>query len=133
MAYADPSDVERTLGRSLTDAEDDQVNDWLDDAALMIDGEGYVYTGDTIPAAFIRVSVNMTVRAIRAADIVPGAQTQEEQTGPFLRAVTYPATAVSGGVWLSAADRLMLRPYRAGGGMVSLQLASERRYMCDES
>lgn len=126
MAYATTDDVEPALGRSLTDAETDQADGWLEDAALIIDGEGYTYTGDTAPDAFLRVSVNMVVRAVKAAAAVtPGAQSQQEQAGPFGRTVTYTASASTGGVWLSATDRAMLRPYSSGGGMVSVAVGSE--------
>lgn len=133
MAYATTDDVEPALGRSLTSAETDQATGWLVDAALIIDGEGYVYTGDTVPEAFKRASVNMVVRAVRAAGIMPGAQSQQEMAGPFARNITYTPTAASGGVWLTATDRLMLRPYRTGGGLTSVQLGTERYIAPDES
>jgi hypothetical protein len=126
MAYATADDVETSLGRSLTSAEADQVDGWLTDAALLIDGEGYTYTG-TVPTVFERVSVNMVIRALRADGVVaPGAASNQWQAGPYGGTVTFTQQASSGGVWLSAADRMMLRPYRGASGMTSVTLGSER-------
>lgn len=132
MAYATTDDVEPALGRPLTATETDQAEGWLEDAALIIDAD-YGYTGDTVPAAFERVSVNMTVRAVQSAMLTAGTASQQEQDGPFGRTVTFTPSASAGGVWLSATDRLMLRPYLTGGGMVSVALGTERYIEPDES
>jgi hypothetical protein len=125
MAYADVTDVESDLDRSLTDAETAKVEGWLQDAGYLIDA--YTgFTGDDPPAVFTRVSVNMTTRALDALGIVAGAASEQEQTGPFGRTVTFTSNASSGGVWLSATDKMMLTGSRVNNGMVSVQLGSER-------
>jgi len=107
----------------LTAAEEDQVTGWLDDAAIIIDAWVNGTAPDPVPNAYERVSINMALRALRQAALTPGVQMQQQTAGPFSQITQFPATMVPGGVWLSATDKLMLRPYKS---VVSLQVTSER-------
>lgn len=120
MAYATTEDVENAIDRSLTDAEEVQVPGWLEDAGYLIDG--FIrWTVDD--ARLLRVSVNMVLRALNAP-VTAGVDASTDQAGPFATTTHYVADATAGGVWLSSADKAMLRGSRSG--FQSLQLGSER-------
>lgn len=122
MAYATTSDVADRLGRPLTAAELPRVQVLLEDAAALIDAhtDGALVDLDPLPSAPGRVSALMVARVLATADIPAGLESQT--VGPF--GVRFGAGYTSGGVWLSATDKTMLRSWRASA--VSVQLESER-------
>jgi hypothetical protein len=126
MAYATTSDVTSRLGRALTTSETTQVEEWLTDAGLLIDGytRAPVVAPDTVPDAYLVVSALMAIRALGAVELIPGTESSTNQVGPFASTLRFGGGGTSGGVWLSGTDKIMLRPYRVG--MASLQLVSER-------
>lgn len=123
--YAFPTDVAARLGRDLTATETLLVEPLLEDATAVV--VGYLrrtYTYDTVPETVTGVVAKMVARSLLRSASPGGGMASQEATGPF--SVSFPAVASSGDVWLSAADKLALRPYRLGGGMVSVALGGER-------
>lgn len=119
------SDVEDRLGRDLTAVEGSRLGALLDDAAAAVFGYlGDCWTSDSeVPAPIYGVIAKMVARSLAR-----GAGTEAfvtgQTTGPF--GAQYAAAASGGDVWVTAADKLALRPYRCGGGLVSVQLVGER-------
>lgn len=123
MALATQADVEARLGRDLTDAEAAGIADRLDDASAVVVGyAGRSFEPAPYPSAVVGVVAKMVARSLTAADSV-GFVTQQN-AGPF--SVSYNGAAATGDVWLTAADKLALRPHRRGGGLSSVQLVGER-------
>jgi hypothetical protein len=124
MVLAYDTDVEAHLGRSLTAAEDEQVDALLEEASDLVIGyckkdfEPYPY-----PAAVTRVVAAVVARSLLAASS-GDPFVQQQSAGPF--SIGRSAAAASGDVWLTAADKIKLRPYRLGGGLGSAQLVGER-------
>lgn len=126
MAYATVDDVAAATGATYTDTQVAQLTSWLTDAGLLIDGYLCVSAPDPAPEAYKQVSINMAVRALAATDsgVTPGATAQLNVAGPFTQQTQFSAQSTTGGVWLSASDKLMLRPYRQV--VTSIPLGSER-------
>lgn len=123
--FAISNDVEDRLGRELTDSEGSRIGPLLEDAAATTFG----YLGDcwdetsTVPGPIIGVIAKMVARSL-ARGSGPEAFVTGQTTGPF--GAQYSPSASGGDVWVTAADKLALRPYRCGGGMTSVQLVGER-------
>lgn len=118
MAFADETDVEAALGRDLTTAESEQVDTLLEEATDLLIG----YLGcepDPAPDAVVRVCARMVARvfaqAASANAPVVGASQVQQTAGPFSFGTSFPAVASSGSPWLTANDKVALRPYRCGG------------------
>src|SRR5690606_27101153 len=118
------SDVEDRLGRDLTAAEDQVVDARLEDASAVV--VGYCrqdFAPGPYPDAVVGVVAKMVARSLERA--AAGSEFVGQQAaGPF--SVSYSAATSGGDVWLTAADKLALRPYRLGGGLTSVQLVGER-------
>lgn len=129
MAFADSDDVEQALRRELTATEETYVETMLDEASDLV--LGYLRqdptTGSTVPGAVVRVTARMVARVIQQDGVTPG--TQQQTAGPF--STTFVSGSSSGSPWLSMSDKITLKPYRRGGGLISVQFRSERGY--DES
>lgn len=133
MAFASQEDVVNALGRALTGAEASTVDTLLAEASDLISG----YLGcvpDPVPDAVKRVTARMVARVFSQSQIAVGASQVQETAGPFSRSTSYPAGTSNGSPWLAAADKIVLRPYRCGGGFRSVSLESEqsgryRRYV----
>lgn len=123
MALADSFDVQARLGRALTDAEIVRVNALLEDASATVIGYCRTTFEDAVPAAVAGVVAKMVTRSLTRASTL-GQFTNREQVGPF--AVGYSESSASGDVWMTAGDKLALRPYRRGGGLTSVALVGER-------
>lgn len=123
MTLATQQDVEDRLGRELTDAEEAGIDARLADASAVVIGyTGQDFEPSPCPDAVVGVVAKMVARSLTASESV-GFVTQQT-AGPFN--VSYNASAATGDVWLTAADKLALRPYRRGGGMTSVQMVGER-------
>lgn len=126
MAFADQDDVEAALGRDLTPAEEASVDTLLEEAADLLIG----YLGCTpetpYPDAVVRVNARMVARVYgQAAAGAPVGASQVQQTaGPFSQGVSFPQGVSNGAPWLSATDKIALRPYRCGGGFRSVNVES---------
>ena len=126
-ALAAQADVEARLGRSLTEAEAARLPSLVDDASAVLIG----YCGqdfeppafDAYPVAVVGVVAKMVARAFDRAG-AGGSYVDQEGTGPYT--VRYSAASSGGDVWLSAADKLALRPYRRGGGLASVATVGVR-------
>lgn len=131
MALADADDVEAHLGRPLSDAEEAQVDSLLEESSDLVIGYCHsAFDGDEDPpSAVARVVAGITARSLIAAASDPFVQ--QQSAGPF--SIGRSAAAASGDVWLTAADKVKLRPYRVGGGMTSVQLVGERYDIADDS
>lgn len=132
MALATQPDVEARLGRSLTDEEEARLPSLLDDASSVV--IGYCRTDfepAPYPTAVVGVVAKMVVRAI-GRPVGTGAEFIEQQNaGPF--GVRFSAASASGDVWLTASDKIALRPHRVGGGMTSVQLVGERYNVTEDT
>ena len=124
MALAAQADVEARLGRALEVAEAAQVPTLLDDASAVVVGHcRQDFEPAPYPTAVVGVVAKMAARSLTAASAGTPFATQQS-AGPFT--VSLNAGASSGDVWMSAADKLALRPYRSGGGLTSVQHVSDR-------
>ena len=119
-ALAAQVDVEADLGRDLSGSEERRLPSLLSKATAIVIG----YTKqefDPVPDAVVAVTAGMVARALSQGAV---AGVDSETTGPFTR--HFSAAATSGDPWLSASDKLALRPYRLGGGVTSVQAVGER-------
>lgn len=132
MVLAAVDDVEARLGRTLTTPETARTDPGLLEEAselvlayLDLDAEP-----DPVPPA-VTIVVSRSVarlleQASAASDAIPsGAQQQSRTWGPFTEQMTFESGSTSGAPWLTAADKLLLRRYRSGGGVTSVRLGSE--------
>jgi len=128
MPLASQSDVAARLGRQLTTTELDRLPSLIDDASAMVVGYcGQDFEPGPVPVAVVGVVAKAVARVIARA--TAGTEFTDQQTaGPF--SVRFSAPASSGDVWLTAADKLALRPHRVGGGLRSVQSVGNR-YLID--
>jgi hypothetical protein len=132
MAFADESDVEAALGRDLTSSESETVDVLLEEATDLI--IGYLgCTPDPVPDAVVRVTARMVARVYQQAaqaNVPLGATQTQESAGPFSRSTSFATGSSSGAPWLAGPDKIVLSPYRCGGGFhaVALQSAQSGRY-----
>lgn len=130
MALAEQSDVEARLRRDLTAAEELSIEADLEDASAAVIGYCHQdFEPAPYPAAVVGVVAKMVARSYARSAAGDGAFTEQQNAGPF--GIRYSASTSAGDSWLTAGDKLALRPYRLGGGMVSVQLVGER-YEIDE-
>lgn len=124
MALATLADVTARLGRDLSDAEAARLPSLLSDAtALLIGYTGQDFEPAPYPEAVVGVCAKMVARNLLAgANPTPFAT--QQGAGPF--SVTYNSDAASGDVWMTAADKMALRPYRLGGGMRTVKMVGEQ-------
>jgi hypothetical protein len=125
VALAAQPDVEARLRRDLSDAEFQSIDADLDDASAAV--IGYCrqdFEPAPYPAAVVGVVAKMVARSYARSAAGDGAFVEQRNAGPF--GVRYSAGTSVGDVWLTAGDKLTLRPYRRGGGMTSVQLVGER-------
>ena len=126
MALATQADVEARLGRVATEAEEARLPSLLDDAsALVIGYSRQDFEPAPYPTPVTGVVARMVARVLSQGEITPGLESTTEAAGPFSRGFKYGGGS-SGDVWLSATDKMMLRPYRVGGGLTSVQLVGDR-------
>lgn len=124
LALATQGDVEARLGRALAPSETAAASSSLEDASAVV--IGYCRTDfagvSPVPPAVAGVVAKMVARSIgRAAE---GGFAEQQNSGPF--GVRYSIASSAGDVWMTAADKLALRPHRKGGGLVSTQFVGER-------
>ena len=125
MALATDTDVIAHLGRPLNDAEQAKIAALLNEASDLVIGYcGTDFTPAPYPGAVVRVVAAVAARSLLAGSSAGGGMVQQQSAGPF--SVTLSSAASSGDVWLTAADKIKLRPYRRGGGLTSVPLAGER-------
>lgn len=122
MALATQVEVVAWLGRPLTPSEAGRVEALLARADAIVMGYlGCAEEPDPVPPA-----ISSTVGEIVGRTLTQGAAAGIDQLAIDDGSVRFNANASSGGVWLSAMDKLALRRYRCGGGLVSVQLVGER-------
>ena len=125
MALATKPDVEARLGRTLTAPEEARLPALLDDASAVVIGYcGQDFNPPPAPTAVVGVVAKMVARVIERAASPVGALAESQAAGPYQ--VRYSTASATGDVWLTAADRLALRPWRRGGGLTSVPLVGER-------
>lgn len=139
MALATAEDVEGALGRALTESETQRSESLLDEASDLVIGYlGCDPTGDPIldedgeptgvneiPGAVSRVVARMVSRVL-SLDTPTGSEGTTETVGPFSKTVRFSAGTTSGAPWLAGSDKITLRPFRCGGGMVPVGLSSRQ-------
>lgn len=124
MALATQADVEADLGRPLNESEQARLPSLLTKASAAVIG----YTGQDFepapyPETVVAVVAGMVSRVFEAG-ATGLANVEQQNTGPF--GVRYATGSTSSAPWLSSADKMMLRPFRLGGGLTSVQLVGER-------
>lgn len=125
MALAEQADVEARLRRDLTAAEELSIDADLEDASAEV--IGYCrqdFEPAPYPTAVVGVVAKMVARSYARTASSAGGFAEQQTAGPF--GVRYSSQTSVGDVWLTAGDKLALRPYRLGGGMVSVQFVGER-------
>jgi len=125
MAFAADADVEAALGRDLTFDEVASVSVLLEEASDLLIG----YLGcepDPVPDAVKRVCARMVARVFEQASsgAAFGATGTQQTAGPFSQSVQFAAGTTYHAPWISATDKVVLRPYRCGGGFRSVNLES---------
>lgn len=126
MALATQADVEARLGRELAESEASKATSLLDDASALV--VGYCrqdFEPAPYPTAVSGVVARIVIRTLGQGEIAPGVESTTEGAGPFSRGFKY-AGGSSGEVFLTATDKMMLRAYRLGGGLTSVQLIGDR-------
>ena len=122
-AFAVQTDVEDRLRRVLTTEESTYIDAQIAEAQALV--VGYVGTDFStlaaIPGAVTIVTSRMVTRVLEAG---AGGSTQQQAAGPF--STSFVSGSTSGNPWLTAADKIALKPYRLNGGMVSVALRSDR-------
>lgn len=132
MALATQEDVKARLGRDATAAEALRLPSLLDDASAVV--IGYCKTDfepAPYPSAVVGVVAKMAARSLGRAGTGAGEFADQQSAGPF--GVHYSASTSSGDVWLTAADKLALRPHRLGGGVTSVGLVGARYEITETS
>lgn len=125
MILATQADVEKRLGRELSDPELDRLDGLLEEASLLVEGYlGVVYSADDVvpvPEAVTVVVSRIVARAFTAPNqqLLPeGARSAA--AGPYNVSFADART----NLWLSKVDKLTLR--NLGGGFRSVPMQSER-------
>ena len=122
MVLATQADVTDWLGRDLSPSEAGRVAGLLARAEAIAMGDfGCAEEPAPVPAA-----VSSTVAGIVGRVLNQAGMAGIEQVGIDDGSVRFNANASSGDVWLSSMDKLALRRYRCGGGLVSVQLVGDR-------
>lgn len=136
MVLATSDDVAKALHRPLSDDETGWVPNALEEASVLVIG----YLGcdptvrdttvdpptETVPDAARIVTARMVARLIeqQTSGAVPvGVQSYSTTTGPFGNSVTAVAGSNSGGPWVSAADKIMLKPLRCDSNAYAVDTA----------
>lgn len=128
MALATGEDVAKALRRPLTEAEKEWVPDALVEASALIIGHlGCDPTvrdtsvdppTETVPDAARLVAARMVARLIEQQEsqvgrnVPVGTSSYSTTTGPFGQTVHVQPGSNTGGPWLSAVDKTMLKPIR---------------------
>lgn len=113
---AEPSDVEKRLGRDLDDDELTVVEGLLEEAEVLVEG----YLGripEPVPRRVSVVASRMVARVLEQPDAEAFyAESVQHSAGPFSETKRYSTGASGGSPWLTAADKQALRRVRVGGG-----------------
>lgn len=117
---ASKTDVEGRLRRDLTDDESAWIEGVLEEASVLVAAYCGGRTFDPVPDAVRIVTSRVAARALSARD--DGAQTLQDEADIYKQTVTLTADASNGGVWLTKADRLQLRPWTTRGRGFSIDL-----------
>lgn len=135
MVLAAASDVVERLGRPLTATEATRADGLLAEASALVVGHLGGDPTDTsvdppvVPDGVVIVVSRMVARVLEregAAAETHGAESVTTTTGPFGRTLNFGAGTTSGGPWLAASDKVILKPHRAGGGFASVGMTSGR-------
>lgn len=116
------ADVRDRLGSDV-EFDEQRALGLIDEATVLV--ESYVGAlPEPTPRAAVVVISRMVARVLMVPQDVPyGASQQQTTAGPFSRSVSFASGSTTGGPWLSAADRLALRPLRGGrGGIYSMTM-----------
>jgi hypothetical protein len=126
---ATPDDVAARLGRPLTPAEQAAVDGLIDEASALVIGYLGCDPSDPgpVPASVTVVVSRMVARALQQAEAAStptgGEQAVTNTVGPFSQTRQFFAGSTSGQPWLSASDKIALRPYRCDGKAYSVDTA----------
>jgi hypothetical protein len=131
VALAEQTDVEARLRRNLTTAEALSIEADLDDASAEVIGYCRQDFAASVPDAVKGVVAKMVARSYARTASSAGSFAEQQTNGPF--GIRYSSASSVGDSWLTAGDKLALRPYRLGGGMASVQLVGERYDITEES
>lgn len=131
-ALATAGDVEARLGRQLTELELARTGGLLEEAgALVLAYLGVEVAPVPVPDA-VRVVTSRMVARVLERDATPGAvpdaRSVTDQAGPFGRTVTFSSGTTSGGPWLAAADKVMLRSHKSGMTTAAISSGRTGRY-----
>lgn len=124
---ATDEDVEKRLGRQLTDQEKAKTPGLLEEASALVlaycrrTKTGF---GDPVPDAVVIVTSRMVARVLTTPSGLEGVVSQQKGAGPFQETRNYGTDGVSVSPWLTKADKIMLAGL--AGSMVSVPLGSER-------
>jgi hypothetical protein len=123
MVYATITDIESRLGRTLSADEMLRAPGLLQEASALVDGYCDMLIPDPEPAAVVVVTSKIAARGLTTAqDRAEGVSSEQLVSGPFSRNLSFAGEGSS--MWIGAAEKLMLRPWRSG--MRSVALISDR-------
>lgn len=130
MSLVSVQDVSLRLGRELTASETARVPGLSDEAEALVGGHLGCDISVPAPKAVVLVASRMVARVLAqdaSGSAAIGVAQVSMTAGPFSRQQTMQDGSGSGAPWLERSDKVKLRPYRCGGGMVSVGLTSEQR------
>lgn len=117
--------VAEAVGREITAQEALRVTSLLAEASDL--AETWMRcVPDPVPDAVVRVVARMVARVLDSAQPVGQTQAQYSQTAGQMAVSashTYSADSVTGGPWLTRADKLVLRRHGCGGRVVNMGTA----------
>lgn len=129
-ALATTGDVEARLERPL-DNDQTRAVSLLDEASLLLVGYlGYDPTGQdgAIPAAVTMACSRMVARVLSSASDLANVEHSQTTAGLYSESLTYTPGSTSGGPWLTASDKVMLKPFRSGVAVVERTSGQTGRY-----
>lgn len=110
-------DIEAATGLEVTAEDEARVSFLIRSAVAAVEGYIGAQIPDPAPDAVVVVVTRMVARSLgQESDGTPTGMTGDMfVAGPFTRQRQFASGSNDGGVWLSAQDKVMLRPFRRRG------------------
>lgn len=124
MLLAVTEDVQRRLGRPLSADEAGRAEGLLEEASLIVTRLlRRDFESEFPPPEVVLVVSRMVARSLQRPNELVGAESWQEQWGPFMGSLRFGRHANDAGVWLTAQDRELLGVGGSSGIAVPLRSA----------